>query len=90
MLPRVKIFRKSRNKVGDFQFVQESRLESQELLRDVTTTQIQKYSFGKFTDDILSNYWISSSNDHPIQLIHLYYQVEAKIDYDSHQVVLNN
>jgi hypothetical protein len=28
---RVKVFRKSRNEVGDFQFVQESRLESTEL-----------------------------------------------------------
>jgi len=31
---RVKVFRKSRNAVGDFQFVQESKLESSELLRD--------------------------------------------------------
>ena len=36
---RVKIFRKSRNAVGDFQFVQEAKLESQELLRDVTTAE---------------------------------------------------
>ena len=35
---RVKIFRKSRNAVGDFAFVQEAKLESQELLRDITTS----------------------------------------------------
>ena len=34
--------------VGDFQFVQESKLESQELLRDVTTAEDTELSYGEF------------------------------------------
>ena len=79
---RVKIFRKSRNAVGDFAFVQEARLESQELLRDVTTAADTEVFFGKFTDDILSNYWISSSNDHPTTVNSSVLSRAAKIDYD--------
>lgn len=33
---RVKVYRKSKNSVGDFQFIQETKLESTELLRDLT------------------------------------------------------
>ena len=65
---RVKIFRKSRNAVGDFAFVQEAKLESQELLRDITTSGDTEVFFGKFTNSNLSNYWVSSSNDHPISV----------------------
>ena len=80
---RVKIFRKSRNAVGDFAFVQEAKLESQELLRDVTTAADTEVFFGKFTDDILSNYWISSSNDHPITIDSSQLSRAAHIDYNS-------
>ena len=38
--------------------------------------------FGKFTDDILSNYWISSSNDHPITIDSSVLSDTPKIDYD--------
>ena len=80
---RVKIFRKSRNAVGDFAFVQEAKLESQELLRDVTTAANTEVFFGKFTDDILSNYWISSSNDHPITTDSSQLSRAAHIDYNN-------
>ena len=59
---RVKVFRKSRNAVGDFQFVQESKLESSELLRDITTNSDTELSYGRFDESNLSNYWITSSN----------------------------
>ena len=63
-MPRVKVFRKSRNTVGDFQFVQESKLESTELLRDFRTTRDTELSYGRFDEYNLSNYWVTSSNDH--------------------------
>ena len=69
----VKVFRKSRNTVGDFQFVQESKLESTELLRDFRTTRDTELSYGRFDEYNLSNYWVTSSNDTQQQLIHLYY-----------------
>ena len=62
---RVKVFRKSRNAVGDFQFVQEAKLESTELLRDITTTNDTELSYGRFDSYNLSNYWVTSSNSHP-------------------------
>ena len=34
---RVKVFRKSKNEAGDFTLVQEQKLESTELLKDITT-----------------------------------------------------
>ena len=65
---RVKVFRKSRNAVGDFQFVQESKLESTELLRDVTTTTDTELSYGQFDSYNLTNYWETSSNDHVVSI----------------------
>ena len=80
---RVKIFRKSRNAVGDFQFVQEAKLESQELLRDVTTTSDTEIPYGKLTPSVLSNYWVSSSNDHPITIDSTNLSRAAHIDYNT-------
>ena len=65
---RVKVFRKSRNAVGDFQFVQESKLESSELLRDITTSQDTELSYGLFDAYNLETYWVTSSEDHPISI----------------------
>ena len=45
---RVKVFRKSKNAIGDFQFVQESKLESIELLRDIATAADTELSYGEF------------------------------------------
>ena len=52
--------------VGDFQFVQESKLESQELLRDVTTAEDTELSYGKF--DLNNFYQLLDKfiNDHNI------------------------
>lgn len=59
---RLKVFRKSRSKTEDFQFLQEYRLEAVELLRDITSTIDTEVLYGRFTDTSLSNYWITSSN----------------------------
>ena len=80
---RVKVFRKSRNQVGDFQFVQESKLESSELLRDITTQNDTELSYGRFDESNLSTYWISSSNDHPLSIDSSILSQAVKIDYDS-------
>jgi hypothetical protein len=80
---RVKIFRKSRNAVGDFQFVQEAKLESQELLRDVTTTTDTEVFYGRLSTDNLSTYWETSNSDHPITVDSSQLFRAAKIDYNN-------
>jgi hypothetical protein len=80
---RVKVYRKSRNDVGDYQFVQESKLEASELLRDITSTLDTDISYGNFTDSNLSTYWITSSNDHPTSLNVDILNASVKVDYNS-------
>jgi hypothetical protein len=80
---RVKIFRKSRNAVGDFQFVQEAKLESQELLRDVTAAGSTEVFYGKLTDSTFSTYWETSSADHPVTIESANLSRAAHIDYDT-------
>ena len=80
---RVKVFRKSRNAVGDFQFVQESKLESSELLRDITTNSDTELSYGRFDESNLSNYWITSSNDHVVSVDSDTLSQALKFDYDT-------
>lgn len=79
---RVKVFRKSRNTIGDFQFVQESKLESSELLKDITTTTDTELSYGRFDENNLSNYWVTSSDDHPVTINSDILNASVKIDYD--------
>ena len=79
----MKVFRKSRNTVGDFQFVQESKLESTELLRDFRTTRDTELSYGRFDEYNLSNYWVTSSNDHTTTIDSSVLSQAVKIDYDS-------
>jgi hypothetical protein len=59
---RVKIFRKSQSQVGDFEFVQEVRLETNELLVDLESQTSNQDYYGLFTSDVITNYWITSSN----------------------------
>jgi len=80
---RVKVFRKSRNAVGDFQFVQESKLESSELLRDITTSNNTELSYGRFDETNLSTYWVSSSNDHPLSIDSSVLSQAVKVDYNN-------
>jgi hypothetical protein len=59
---RVKIFRKSQSQVVDYQFIQEIALESNELLIDLESkTKNQEY-YGEFTQPIIQDYWVTSSN----------------------------
>ena len=78
---RVKVYRKSRNDIGDYQFVQESKLESTELLKDITATNTNEISYGNFTDTNLSTYWISGSIEHPITLNVDILNASLKVDY---------
>ena len=78
----VKVFRKSRNETGDFQFVQEQLLESTELLKDITTIAVDtELSYGVFDDYNLTTYWISGSSTHPITLNNSQLLNGVKIDY---------
>ena len=59
---RVKIFRKSQSQVVDYQFIQEIALESNELLIDLESTSKNQEYYGIFTQPIIENYWVTSSN----------------------------
>ena len=60
---RMKVFRKSQSNLTDYEFVQEVQLESTELLKDVTRTDVAGKNYGFFTEDILNAYWSTSSSD---------------------------
>jgi len=77
---RVKVFRKSRNEAGDFTLVQEQKLESTELLKDITTQTDTELSYGIFNDYNLSNYWITSSNS-PVTVNNTQLLNSIKVDY---------
>jgi hypothetical protein len=59
---RVKIFRKSQSDVSDYQFVQEIKLESNELLVDLESTRKNQEYYGIFDGVNNKNYWVTSSN----------------------------
>ena len=60
---RVKVFRKSQSDLSDYQFVQEIKLESNEILLDLTTSDKNSEYYGLFTNDVINNYWdVSSPN----------------------------
>jgi len=79
---RVKVFRKSRSSANDFQFVQESRLESTELLRDITTTENTELSYGRFDQTNLERYWVTTSVDHPTGVDSSILSQAVKVDYN--------
>jgi hypothetical protein len=80
---RVKVFRKSRNEVTDYQFVQESKLESSELLRDITVSSDTEISYGNFNQTNLSTYWTSSNSNHPLSINVDVLQSSVKCDYNT-------
>ena len=83
---RVKVFRKSRNAIGDFQFVQESKLESSELLKDITTTTDTELSYGQFDSYNLTNYWDTGSATSTVTLDNSVLKNSLKIDYSGSYV----
>jgi len=60
---RVKIFRKSQSEISDYQFVQEIKLESNELLVDLTSTTKNQENYGIFDETNIKTYWVTSSNN---------------------------
>jgi len=79
---RVKVFRKSRSTANDFQFVQESKLESTELLRDIYATGSTEIPYGRFDQYNLSRYWVTESNDHPTEINSSILSQAVKVDYN--------
>jgi hypothetical protein len=77
---RVKIFRKSQSDVTDYQFVQEIVLESNELLLDLETTTKNQEVYGIFTQDIIKDYWVTSSNSISAQFNQSFLFNSAKLD----------
>ena len=57
---RVKIFRKSQSDLADYQFVQEIRLESNEILRDLESQIKNEEFYGIFDNNNYIQYWTSS------------------------------
>jgi hypothetical protein len=65
---RVKVFRKSRSLLEDFQLVQDIKLEATEFLLDYTASNATEVYYGNFYGTNFDTYWESSSIDHPISL----------------------
>ena len=82
---RVKVFRKSESYIGDYQFVQEVVLESNELLIDLETTTKTQENYGIFTDSIIKNYWVTSSNAITSTFNQTYLYDSVKLDSPSSQ-----
>jgi hypothetical protein len=78
---RVKVYRKSRNEIGDYQFIQDTKLESSEILKDITTTANTELSYGQFTESNIKNYWVSGSATHPITINVDKLNASVKVDY---------
>jgi hypothetical protein len=77
---RVKIFRRSQSNVTDFEFVQEIQLESNELLRDIETFAAPEELYGFFTEPIIEEYWVTSSNDLTVSLNQDFLYNSAKLN----------
>ena len=87
---RIKIFRKSRNDLGDFQVVQENKLDSTELLRDFTVPKRTVINYGKLRkENIVSDagdvYYTTSSG----VKIHNQHLINSLLVSSSHTVESN-
>jgi hypothetical protein len=80
---RVKVFRKSKSNVGDYEFVQEIQLESNEILVDLGVAGKNEEPYGLFTDSNIYTYWVTSSNDITVDFNQSYLYNSAKIDSNS-------
>jgi hypothetical protein len=77
---RVKIFRRSQNNLTDFEFVQEIQLESNELLRDITTFAKKEEPYGFFSQVVLDDYWVTSSIDFDVTFNQNFLYNSAKLN----------
>ena len=87
---RIKIFRKSRNDLGDFQVVQENKLDSTELLRDFSVPNRTVINYGKLRrENIVSEagdvYYTTSSG----VKIHNQHLINSLLVSSSHTVESN-
>lgn len=79
---RLKIFRKSRNQVSDYELAQDVRLESTELLRDIETPTDTEIPYGNLTQENVKNYWVTSSNDHTLSIDSEFLYNSITFDYN--------
>ena len=77
---RVKVFRRSQNNLTDFEFVQEIQLESNELLRDITTFAKKEEPYGFFSQTVLDDYWVTSSIDFDVTFNQNFLYNSAKLN----------
>jgi hypothetical protein len=77
---RVKVFRRSQSNLTDFEFVQEIQLESNEVLRDITTFAKKEEPYGFFSQPVINDYWVTSSNDFNVSFNQNYLYNSAKLD----------
>ena len=82
---RVKIFRKSQSQIGDYQFVQEVKLETNELLIDLESQTTNQDYYGLFTQDVIANYWVTSSNSLTTTFNQNYLYDSVKLDSNTSQ-----
>lgn len=80
---RVRVFRKSESDVADYQFIQEILLEANELLFDSNTKTKNQESYGYFTQDVIANYWTTSSNNLAVTFNQDYLYNSVKLDGES-------
>jgi hypothetical protein len=79
---RVKVYRKSKNEVGDFTLVTDTRLESTEMLKDLTVANDTELSYGSFSSTNFETYWVTSSNDHVVSFDNTQLFSSIRVDYD--------
>jgi len=77
---RIKVFRRSQSNLTDYEFVQEIQLESNELLRDIVTNSSNEETYGYFTEPLLEQYWVTSSNDFNVSFNRNFLYNSAKLD----------
>ena len=86
---RVKIFRKSQSDLSDYQFVQEIKLESNELLVDVASTNKNQEYYGIFDGTNNLSYWVTSSNNLTTTFNQTYLFDSIKLDGGSNPTYFN-
>ena len=77
---RVKVYRRSQSNLTDYEFVQDIQLESNEVLRDITTFDKKDENYGIFTQGVLDSYWVTSSNDFDVTFNQDVLYNSAKLD----------
>jgi hypothetical protein len=77
---RVKIYRRSQSDLADYQFIQEIQLESNELLKDLESTNKNEEFYGIFDQFNFKNYWVTSSNDLSTQFNQTFLYNSVRLD----------